>query len=1186
MSSSDEDELFTSVPSPGEDNLAPLRYRKTKSTYLDTSGEMGSARSLEKTPTNKAKNNGAGGPPPYRTFPDEVDRLPSLPDFSKGIKCGHLPALVRFGLEFITRNGQTTYRAPVPPTSDVNELEYISALHQCSSMAELRQDCSIHSDEIATFLKSRHGLCIAPDVVRRIILQDGLTADKDDDEDDRNDGVGGVMDLVELTSALIIPNLLRLRRKHMDKTQLSGAHSKAKKLLTSPRMAFGRDSSVVSNEDLPVLDNTDMLKDILALMLEDCTGDATPKPLDEELVRDLLNGYGEGALARDDQLVREMVDVARAGSSPSLEVQVGNEATPAAAFLDLSAFVEALTSDVSRKYDPGRENRRSTNFDDVWYHSINEEKGGGGRKFAKKSETEFRDEDEEANGVNSYITKLTEETLAETVQLCSKKKEEEVGVLPPQDMMSPRSAALGISSVSAALCKKIPLSVRRIFTGQAVDYTVDTFRTRFQVVFVWMAFAVFYFGYLFGTGGEGFQAEQCQKSDLLSTIICPLIGGIVSQILMICELIIFGTPFIVMGSVGNAIEGQETITRMLVTAALFLLYNVLFFSLTFKIPLWIQSPHTKTWVEQTAFALSLLITAQHIFHTAMLIFKKYRSKLPCLLDSSFFQWYFLSGNVLYEAKIKRSALFKVDQMLNNAYDVHLEVIRKKERRRTSTADDTFLSNFGQATNMFSKRDGLTVYVGGVGWAWKSIRKGSLFTQEGIWLSGRLMAGSVFQICVIFALPIVVSYLMPIIIDEIQKGWSDGNDGDADSYAAEQRARIAISTGSAFAFLVAINSTILYIPSVVATTMKFRRGVIPTLRSEDFLHRYRFALDQTTLLFGGMFWGLMISSILIGVLAGGFIYALMWDPTQRLVFGLVGNLFGLSIVLIVKIIIMQVIRFSHYKAFYRTKTLSANVVNISMECYAIGISIWFMLVRTIKIIIVAALYLGRTDTPLFSAGVGIFGPLEIDNWPTVTRKEILIHEAHRHPYIETLGYLYMMQLRYRDDGFAKRACSAWRLLFVLALMPWLHKFRDTARPDHFVGEKHRRKQSADGQAVSNAVSKLDVGDEILAELASVSESADEKPSLNAKPGANRFSRESMISPRWQNTSSADKSDSPGRKRFMRGSMLSPRWQENSSSTTKRSFGKPEERADFLRSEIARLQAELSIIEDPEGDLISE
>lgn len=870
MSSDADDHFFASQNSDdAEDHLAPSRYRKiTSNSQLDVSGSGdGTTSSLEKGTSVRTKGAvAANGSSAAGIFPDEVDRLPSLPDFSKGIKCSHLPALIRFGLEFITRNGQTTYKAPIPPTSDINELEYISALHQCSSMAELRQDCSIHSDEIATFLKSRHGLCVAPEVVRKFILQDGLTADKDDEEEaqakaaapglesDGNDGAGGVMDLVELTSALIIPNLLRLRRKYVDKTQLSGAHSKAKKMLASPRALGKYGSFLVSDEALPVLDNTDMLKDILALMLEDCTGDATPKPLDEDLVRDLLNGYGEGALAHDDQLVREMVDVAKAGSSPSLEVQVGNEATPAAAFLDLGAFVEALTSDVARKYDPGRENRRSTNFDDVWYHSVQEAKEVGGRTFGRASDTEFRNEDEEANTVNSYMTKLNEDTLMDTVQLCNRKEEKGVEEIPTQDTLSPRSAALSISNASAAICKTIQLSVRRIFTGQAVDYTVDTFRTRFQVVFVWMAFAVFYVGYLFGNGGGTFQAEQCQQSDITSTILCPLIGGIVSQILMICELIVFGTPFIVMGSVGNAIEGQETITRMLVTATLFLVYNILFFSLAFTVPLWIESPAPKSLVHRIGFAVSLFITGQHLFHTAMLIFKKYRSKLPSIMDSRFFQWYFLSGNVFYEAKIKRSAIFKVDQMLNNAYDVHQEVIRDKERRRTSIADDTFLSNFGQATNMFSKRAGLTVYVGGVGWAWKSIRKGTLFTQEGIWLSGRLMAGSVFQICVILALPIVVSYLMPAIIDQIQQGWSEENNPeDLDTSAAEKRATIAVGVGTGFAILVAINSTILYIPSIVATTMKFRRGVIPTLRSEDFLHRYRFALDQTTLLFGGMFW---------------------------------------------------------------------------------------------------------------------------------------------------------------------------------------------------------------------------------------------------------------------------------------------------------------------------------------------
>lgn len=52
---------------------------------------------------------------------------------------------------------------------------------------------------------------------------------------------------------------------------------------------------------------------------------------------------------------------------------------------------------------------------------------------------------------------------------------------------------------------------------------------------------------------------------------------------------------------------------------------------------------------------------------------------------------------------------------------------------------------------------------------------------------------------------------------------------------------------------------------------------------------------------------------------------------------------------------------------------------------------------------------------------------------------LDHVAHRHPYIETLGVMYLMKLRYRDS-FGSKAGAAWRLLFVYSLLPWMHKYR--------------------------------------------------------------------------------------------------------------------------------------------------
>jgi len=97
----------------------------------------------------------------------------------------------------------------------------------------------------------------------------------------------------------------------------------------------------------------------------------------------------------------------------------------------------------------------------------------------------------------------------------------------------------------------------------------------------------------------------------------------------------------------------------------------------------------------------------------------------------------------------------------------------------------------------------------------------------------------------------------------------------------------------------------------------------------------------------------------------------------------------------------------------------------------------------KLLITAALYVGRIDTPLLAPGIGQVGQLELDSYPSIFLKDVLSHEAHRHPYIELLGVMYLMKVRYRQY-FGNRAGSTWRLIFVYALMPWLNKYRVTRR----------------------------------------------------------------------------------------------------------------------------------------------
>ena len=70
---------------------------------------------------------------------------------------------------------------------------------------------------------------------------------------------------------------------------------------------------------------------------------------------------------------------------------------------------------------------------------------------------------------------------------------------------------------------------------------------------------------------------------------------------------------------------------------------------------------------------------------------------------------------------------------------------------------------------------------------------------------------------------------------------------------------------------------------------------------------------------------------------------------------------LAVVLITKIILSQFFRISFFSAFYRKMPYAANVFTTVIEVYSIGISVWFMLVRAIKIMVIGALYIGRIDT---------------------------------------------------------------------------------------------------------------------------------------------------------------------------------------------------------------------------------
>eukprot|EP00551_Chaetoceros_affinis_P015122 CAMPEP_0203714454 /NCGR_PEP_ID=MMETSP0091-20130426/71093_1 /ASSEMBLY_ACC=CAM_ASM_001089 /TAXON_ID=426623 /ORGANISM="Chaetoceros affinis, Strain CCMP159" /LENGTH=139 /DNA_ID=CAMNT_0050592525 /DNA_START=191 /DNA_END=610 /DNA_ORIENTATION=- len=107
-----------------------------------------------------------------------------------------------------------------------------------------------------------------------------------------------------------------------------------------------------------------------------------------------------------------------------------------------------------------------------------------------------------------------------------------------------------------------------------------------------------------------------------------------------------------------------------------------------------------------------------------------------------------------------------------------------------------------------------------------------------------------------------------------------------------------------------------------------------------------------------------------------------------------------------------------------------------------------LTRALSLFLLSEFYVGRLDTPFVSKGVGRFGWLDLEPYNNWFLTAILSTEAHRHPYIETLGVAYLMKLKYSND-FIDQVGVKWRTIFVTALMPWLVKYRHASVDAPFI-----------------------------------------------------------------------------------------------------------------------------------------
>ena len=188
----------------------------------------------------------------------------------------------------------------------------------------------------------------------------------------------------------------------------------------------------------------------------------------------------------------------------------------------------------------------------------------------------------------------------------------------------------------------------------------------------------------------------------------------------------------------------------------------------------------------------------------------------------------------------------------------------------------------------------------------------------------------------------------------------------------------------------------------------------------------------------IFWGTFFTSIIIGVFWTLLLGICLWPDFASTILILFANIIGICITVLLKWLVLIWFRRRFMKGYYRRSVGLTNFVGVILESWNLGLTTSYMLLRTFKLLIAATLFIGRVDIPFLSEPACYLGPVELDPYPLMFRKDILSHEAHRHPYIERLGVMYMLALRYND--FGSYACTRWRLLFVYALLPWMRKYR--------------------------------------------------------------------------------------------------------------------------------------------------